>query len=142
MFFRGSIVIRQVVFQEDDLLFIPRPDILDRFQRRLQVVLDTAAEGVPVRELARAWNWSLARHGLEKDSRLGYSVGIGYPPDWGERTISIRTEDETVLAENMTFHVICGMWMTGFGYEVSESVRITRSGAETFTSFPRSLIRK
>ena len=102
----------------------------------------TAAEGVPVRELAHAWNWSLARHGLEKDSRLGYSVGIGYPPDWGERTISIRTEDETVLAENMTFHVICGMWMTGFGYEVSESVRITRSGAETFTSFPRSLIRK
>lgn len=123
----------------------PSDDLLrleDAVAEGLQVVLDTAAEGVPVRELAHAWNWSLARHGLEKDSRLGYSVGIGYPPDWGERTISIRTEDETVLAENMTFHVICGMWMTGFGYEVSESVRITRSGAETFTSFPRSLIRK
>lgn len=100
----------------------PSDDLLrleDAVAEGLQVVLDTAAEGVPVRELAHAWNWSLARHGLEKDSRLGYSVGIGYPPDWGERTISIRTEDETVLAENMTFHVICGMWMTGFGYEVS-----------------------
>ncbi len=108
----------------------------------LQAVLDTVAEGVPVRELARAWNWSLAERGLEKHSRLGYSIGIGYPPDWGERTISIRTEDESVLAENMTFHVICGMWMTGYGYEVSESVRVTRTGVETFTSFPRALIRK
>ena len=108
----------------------------------LQAVLDTVAEGVPVRELASAWNWSLAEHGLEKHSRLGYSIGIGYPPDWGERTISIRTEDESVLAENMTFHVICGMWMTGYGYEVSESVRVTRTGVESFTSFPRALIRK
>ncbi|MFF0902147.1 UNVERIFIED_CONTAM: M24 family metallopeptidase [Kocuria sp. CPCC 205316] len=108
----------------------------------LQAVLDTVAEGVPVRELASAWNWSLAEHGLEKHSRLGYSIGIGYPPDWGERTISIRTEDESVLAENMTFHVICGMWMTGYGYEVSESIRVTRTGVESFTSFPRALIRK
>lgn len=108
----------------------------------LQSVLDTMAEGVPVRELASAWNWALAGHGLEKHSRLGYSIGIGYPPDWGERTISIRSEDESVLAENMTFHIICGMWMTGYGYEVSESVRVTRTGVETFTSFPRALIRK
>lgn len=108
----------------------------------LQAVLDIVAEGVPVRDLARAWNRALARRGLEKESRLGYSIGIGYPPDWGERTISLRSEDETVLAQNMTFHVICGMWMTGYGYEVSESIRVTRSGAEAFTSFPRTLIRK
>jgi len=108
----------------------------------LQAVLDTAAAGVPVRELASAWNWTLAGYGLEKHSRLGYSIGVGYPPDWGERTISIRSEDETVLAENMTFHVICGMWMTGFGYEASESIRVTSTGVETLTSFPRALIRK
>ena len=108
----------------------------------LQAVLDVAAAGVPVRELSSAWNWALAEYGLEKPSRLGYSVGIGYPPDWGERTISIRSEDETVLAENMTFHLICGMWMTGYGYEVSETIRITSTGTETFTSFPRQIIRK
>ncbi|GMA40360.1 hypothetical protein GCM10025883_24050 [Mobilicoccus caccae] len=54
--------------------------------------------------------------------------------------MSIRSEDENELAENMTFHVICGMWMEGFGYEVSESVRVTSTGVETFTSFPRALI--
>ncbi|MFF0944532.1 M24 family metallopeptidase [Kocuria sp. CPCC 205300] len=108
----------------------------------LEAVLDVTAAGVPVRELASAWNRSLAEFGLEKPSRLGYSVGIGYPPDWGERTVSIRSEDESVLAENMTFHLICGMWMTGYGYEVSESIRITATGTETFTAFPRTLIRK
>jgi Xaa-Pro dipeptidase len=79
---------------------------------------------------------------LEKKSRLGYSIGIGFPPDWGERTVSIRADDTTVLEENMTFHVIAGMWMTGYGFEASESVRVTPTGAELFTSAPRELIHK
>ncbi|WP_431814168.1 M24 family metallopeptidase [Kocuria sp. cx-455] len=108
----------------------------------MQAVLDATAPDVPIRELASAWNWKLAAHGLEKPSRLGYSVGVGYPPDWGERTISIRSEDETTLQQNMTFHLICGMWMTGYGYEVSETIRVTSTGVETFTSFPRQIIRK
>jgi ectoine hydrolase len=108
----------------------------------LQAVLDVAAPGVSVRELSRAWNLTLAQYGLEKPSRLGYSIGVGFPPDWGEHTISIRAEDENVLAENMTFHLICGMWMTGYGYAASESIRITGTGVETFTQFPRLILRK
>ena len=124
----------------------PPSDAMERLEEAvadgLRAVLDATAAGVPIRELASAWNWKLASYGLEKPSRLGYSVGIGYPPDWGERTISIRSEDETVLEENMTFHLICGMWMTGYGYEVSETIRVTSTGVETFTSFPRQIIRK
>ncbi|HEY9312620.1 M24 family metallopeptidase [Williamsia sp.] len=108
----------------------------------LNNVLEAIAPGVATRELASTWNWTLAKYGLEKHSRLGYSIGIGYPPDWGERTISIRTEDESVLEENMTFHIVCGMWMDGYGFELSESVRVSATGVETFTSFPRELIRK
>ncbi|WGW11300.1 M24 family metallopeptidase [Saxibacter everestensis] len=108
----------------------------------LNAVIDVTQAGVPVNELARTWNWTLAKHGLEKPSRIGYSIGIGYPPDWGERTVSLRSEDETVLEENMTFHLIGGMWMDGFGYELSEPIRVTESGIEAFTSFPRHLICK
>ena len=107
----------------------------------LAAVLDVAAPGVPTAELARTWNRVLARGGLEKPSRLGYSIGIGYPPDWGERTISIRTEDDQILEAGMTFHLICGMWMNGYGYELSESILVTDSGVDTFTDFPRELIR-
>ncbi|WP_238418720.1 M24 family metallopeptidase [Gordonia sp. 'Campus'] len=108
----------------------------------LDNVLDAIKPGVATRELASTWNWTLAKYGLEKPSRLGYSIGIGYPPDWGERTISIRTEDESVLETNMTFHIVCGMWMDNYGFELSESVRVSPTGVETFTDFPRELIRK
>lgn len=87
-----------------------------------------------------AFDRVLRRHGLEKKSRLGYSIGIGFPPDWGERTVSLRADDTTELQENMTFHVIAGMWMTGYGFEVSESVRVAPGGAEVFTDAPRRLI--
>lgn len=93
-------------------------------------------------DVTAAWDAVLHRNNLEKKSRLGYSIGIGFPPDWGERTVSIRSDDTTVLEENMTFHVIAGMWMDGFGFEASESVRVGPSGPEIFTSSPRELIVK
>ena len=84
------------------------------------------------------WN-ILSKYGLEKDSRLGYSIGIGYPPDWGEHTMSIRRNDMTVLKPNITFHMIAGMWMDTWGIEVSESIRVTRKDYELFCNFPREL---
>jgi ectoine hydrolase len=45
-----------------------------------------------------------------------------------------------VLTENMTFHLIAGMWITGSGFEVSESIRVTDTGVELFTDVPRELI--
>ena len=56
--------------------------------------------------------WSvLEKYGLEKESRAGYSIGIGYPPDWGEHTLSIRKNEKTLLEPNVTFHLMCGMWI-------------------------------
>ncbi|MET1034415.1 MAG: M24 family metallopeptidase [Arthrobacter sp.] len=106
----------------------------------LAAVLETVAAGVPVHELAQAWNHTLFEYGYEKPSRIGYSIGVGYPPDWGERTISLRSEDQTVLRENMTFHLMCGMWMDGYGYEVSESIRVTDAGVEVLTDHARGLL--
>lgn len=87
------------------------------------------------------WNF-LKQHGLEKESRLGYSIGIGYPPDWGENTVSIRPDDPTVLAPDMTFHFIAGMWMDGIGCEFSESLRVAPDGVELLTHVPRELIQR
>lgn len=108
----------------------------------LEAALEQMKVGNRPSDVTAAWDAVLRRNNLEKKSRLGYSIGIGYPPDWGERTVSIRADDTTVLEENMTFHVIAGMWMTGYGFETSESVRVTPSGAELFTEAPRQLIVK
>ncbi|WP_157007606.1 M24 family metallopeptidase [Agromyces laixinhei] len=108
----------------------------------LELVLGAMRPGVQVREVVSGWTSLLARAGLEKESRLGYSVGIGYPPDWGERTVSIRDDDETVLEAGMCFHVIAGMWMRDYGCEISETVAVADDGIEVLTSAPRQLIVK
>ncbi|MGB3771018.1 MAG: Xaa-Pro peptidase family protein [Rhodococcus sp. (in: high G+C Gram-positive bacteria)] len=105
----------------------------------LSAVLAEAKPGVQTSDLAAVWNRELGKAGFHKPSRIGYSIGIAYAPDWGERTISLRSDDATVLERNMTFHVIGGMWLDGYGYEVSESVVVTDTGIDTFTSFPRCL---
>jgi ectoine hydrolase len=81
----------------------------------------------------------LSKYNLEKDSRLGYSIGLGYPPDWGEHTMSIRKNDMTILQPNLTFHMIAGMWMDTWGLEISESIQVTDNGYKLFCNFPRSL---
>jgi Xaa-Pro dipeptidase len=108
----------------------------------IEAVLGMVRAGIPAHDLARVWTAEISKHGLEKASRIGYSIGIGYPPDWGERTVSLRVEEDTVLQENMTFHLICGMWMDNYGYEVSEPIRVTADGVEIFTNVPRGLISK
>lgn len=106
----------------------------------LEAVLDLARPGVTCGELAEAWSAVISRHGIEKDSRIGYPVGIGYPPTWGELTCSLRKGDETVLEENMTFHCIPALWRDRYGLVVSESFVVTAGGARTFADYPRELL--
>jgi len=87
----------------------------------------------------KAFDWVIRSHGMEKGSRLGYSIGIGYPPDWGERTISLRPGETTELAAGMALHIIPGMWTDGFGYEMSEPVVVTDTGVERLTDLPQEL---
>ena len=108
----------------------------------LQAVLAAARPGVVCGELAAVWSAVIGRHGIEKDSRIGYPVGIGYPPTWGELTCSLRAGDRTVLEPNMTFHCIPAIWMDTYGLVISESFVVTETGAETFATFPRQLFAK
>lgn len=106
----------------------------------LEAALATVRPGVTAHDVSEAFTKVISAAGYEKASRLGYSIGIGYPPDWGERTVSIRRDDPTVLVENMTFHLIAGMWMQGYGFETSEAVRVTADGVEVFADVPRNLV--
>lgn len=106
----------------------------------LDAALGTVRPGVTAAAVAQAFSEVIGAAGYSKASRLGYSIGIGFPPDWGERTVSLRSDDHTPLVENMTFHVIAGMWISGSGFEVSETIRVTDTGAELLTDIPRELI--
>ena len=119
------------------------PDAIERtteiVTEGIEAALDAVEPGVTCEAVERAWRETIAQYGVEKEDRIGYSMGLGYPPDWGEHTASIRPGDETVLEEGMTFHMIPGLWEDDFGVELSETFRVTSTGAETLADFPREL---
>lgn len=108
----------------------------------LNLTLDAIKPGMRAEEVELIWRTHIAKVGLEKESRIGYAMGLNYPPDWGEHTASLRPGDQTVLAPNMTFHMILGMWMDDYGFECSESFRVSETGCETFADVPRKLFVK
>ncbi len=81
----------------------------------------------------------LDKYKIKKDSRTGYSIGIGYPPDWGEQTFNILKGDKTILQPNVTFHMIAVMQFGDWGVEASEAVRVTETGSELFCNLSREL---
>jgi ectoine utilization protein EutD len=108
----------------------------------LEAALAAVRPGIRCEDVEAAWRREIAKHGLAKSSRIGYSVGLNYPPDWGEHTMSLRPGDETELEPGMTFHMIVGMWMDGWGFELSETFHVAPGGAECLSSFPRELVVK
>jgi ectoine hydrolase len=108
----------------------------------LEAVLSRVKPGVACEELAAAWKDVTTKHGIEKDSRIGYPVGIGFPPTWGELTASIRAGDRTVLEEGMTFHCIPAIWLDTYGIVISETFAVTKNGADCFADYPRILFAK
>lgn len=104
--------------------------------------LDAARPGNTCEHIAQAFFRVLNSHGIEKNSRCGYPIGASYPPDWGERTMSLRPGDRTVLQPGMTFHFMPGIWQDDWGLEITESILITDTGVETFCNTPRQLFVK
>lgn len=124
----------------------PKPPKVARVEQAvlegMDAVLDAMKPSVLAHDVEAAWRRAIARHGLRKESRIGYSIGVAYPPDWGEHTISLREGDPTVLAPGHVLHAILGMWMDGWGIEISETILVTPTGCETLTRFPREIFVK
>jgi len=114
-------------------------DTANAVEEGLDAVLSTIRPGIPAGDVHQAWQTVLDKYGLVKESRIGYGIGVGYSPDWGEHTISLRAGETTILQPNMTLHVMLGMWMDGWGMELSETTVVTESGVECLTDFDRAV---
>ena len=123
------------------------PDDLKRAEgalvEGLEAGLNVARAGNRACDIANALAAPLERAGIERGARCGYPIGLSYPPDWGERTISLRSEDQSILQSGMTFHFMPGLWMDDWGLEITESIVITESGpARTLCDRPRKMFVK
>jgi ectoine hydrolase len=128
-------------------VFLGRPPahILDANEALLEGMeagLDVARAGNRACDIANALGAALERAGIERGARCGYPIGLSYPPDWGERTISLRPSDESVLEPGMTFHFMPGLWMDGWGLETTESIVIGDGAPEVLGTVPRQLFVK
>jgi ectoine hydrolase len=108
----------------------------------IDAALEAARPGNTCEHVEAAWRRVIARYGIEKESRCGYAVGLSYPPDWGERTMSLRPGDRTVLEPGMTFHLIPAIWREDWGLEITETFLVTAGGAKPFCTYPRQLFVK
>ena len=146
-FFEIAGVFRRYHCTQSRTLFFGKPPqkFLDAEAAVLEAVdagLEQAKPGNHCEDIANAFNKTLNRLGFEKDSRCGYSIGLSYPPDWGERTMSFRRGDLSVLKPGMTFHFMPALWLDDGGLEITEPILITDTGVECLCNTPRQLFVK
>ena len=114
-------------------------DAMKATNEALQAGIEATKPGNTANDVAQKFWGVLDKYNIKKESRTGYSIGIGYPPDWGEHTLNIYKGDMTVLQPNVCFHMIAVMQFGEWGVEASESVRVTDKGSELFCNFSRDL---
>ncbi|MDT0682035.1 M24 family metallopeptidase [Roseicyclus sp. F158] len=107
-----------------------------------EVALRMARPGNRAEDVANAFNMTLNARGFMKEGRVGYAVGLSYPPDWGERTISFRPGDQAILQPGMVFHFMPALWLDDGGIEITEPILITEDGVECLCSTPAKLFVK
>ena len=109
----------------------------------IEAGIEAAKAGNRACDIANALNGALKKAGIDRNGRCGYPIGLSYPPDWGERTISLRDTDETVLMPGMTFHFMPALWMDSWGLETTETILIRENGpAEALCDVERKIFVK
>ena len=114
-------------------------DTMKATNEALDAGISATKPGNTIDDVAQKFWGVLDKYKIKKDSRTGYSIGIGYPPDWGEQTFNILKGDKTILQPNVTFHMIAVMQFGNWGVEASEAVRVTENGSELFCNLSREL---
>ena len=114
-------------------------DAMNATNEALDAGIIASKPGNTANDVAEKFWEVLDKYKIKKESRTGYSIGIGYPPDWGEHTLNISKGDMTILKPNVCYHMIAVMQFGDWGVEASESIRITAEGSELLCNFSREL---
>ncbi|MDA0703393.1 MAG: Xaa-Pro peptidase family protein [Proteobacteria bacterium] len=109
----------------------------------LDAILNAAKPGATSGEVDRAGRSVVEKAGLGDHwhHRTGYSIGIGFPPGWGEGHImDLKPNDTRRLEPGMAFHTVPLLLIPQIGsVGFSETFVITETGCEVLTETPREL---
>ncbi|MEM7120217.1 MAG: Xaa-Pro peptidase family protein [Pseudomonadota bacterium] len=107
----------------------------DAVQESWHAAFDAIRPGVTGGDIHRAFAKAFAPHGIRKESRIGYSIGM----NWGDLCFSLQDDDENVLETNYTLHLIIGIWEPDDAYVFSETIRVGEDKGESLSKMPREL---
>jgi Xaa-Pro dipeptidase len=107
----------------------------------LEAMLHRIQPGRPMAEAWHAWAKVVKDAGFFHQRRTGYSIGVNFPPDWGEAPIlAFSPQAARQLEPNMTFHIPSNVQVFDIAMmSTSETVLVTSTGCEVLTSFDRQL---
>jgi len=108
----------------------------------LEAILAAIRPGVAGADVDAAMQDVFREAGLSDGAthRAGYSVGINWPPDWGEGYLfDLSPHEQRPLQPGMTFHVPGPqLFVPPYSVGISETVVVTEDGYECLTEFPRT----
>jgi len=116
----------------------------DAVREGVDAAIAAIRPGATSGDVDRACRSRIAKHGYGDlfRHRTGYSIGVSFPPDWGEGHImSLKAGDSAVLREGMVFHMPPGCFdygMGGIGF--SETVAVAATGCEVLTNYNRNFV--
>jgi Xaa-Pro dipeptidase len=111
----------------------------------INTLIDVLRPGITSGEIEEIILNVAKKAGLEDgvSSRTGYSVGLNFPPDWGEGYfLDLNAGDKTVIEPGMVFHAPQVIrYRDCLPTSVSETLFVTGSGCKVLSKFePRGLV--
>lgn len=120
-----------IIGQPSDRLRYVHDAVLEGFEAARAVL----GPGARCSDVHRAFKAAFDRHGIEKASRIGYSIGL----DWGDLCFSLQGDDDTVLEPGFTAHLIIGIWEPEDAYVFSETIEVGQDKGISLSATPREL---
>lgn len=118
----------------------------DTAKEAFELAVDMIRPGISCAAVDTACHELIAKNGFGSTHfmRSAYSLGINFPPDWGEgHILSIQPGEKRLLDRNMTFHLLPSCNVPG-DVEIcfSGTVRVTENGCEVLNEVPLELFCK
>jgi len=120
-------------------------EVMDVFGQALDTAIEAIEPGVTAASVDAACRSVIeeAGYGSLSPHRTGYSLGIAFPPGWGEgHLVSLGPRDKTLLEPNMVFHVPRVAFLPDLGaVGLSATLRVTEDGCEPLADLGRGFLR-
>ena len=117
-------------------------EVSDLLTESFNAAMDAAKPGLPVGGTNTACNKVLNRMDLAKTRvhRIGYSLGLAYPPSWLE-AMMLDEADDHVFEPNMSFSMEpnLSLYDEGFGLKLGDTVLCTEKGSVSLSELPPTL---